>query len=97
MLLECRKSCGSCIPLHGGDIPQIAPSVNSRKRILNRLYETQEYLHREAGRTVETLKYCVNKHPECTHWWSSGECSTNSGFMHTECSPACQTCHKLVK
>ncbi|OEU13236.1 hypothetical protein FRACYDRAFT_155384, partial [Fragilariopsis cylindrus CCMP1102] len=54
--------------------------------------DLHEYLHREARRNIQTMKHCVNKHSECTHWWSIGECNTNSGFMHAECSPACQTC-----
>ena len=95
MLVHCRKSCSSCIPLHPGEEPQIASSESTRSEVLKRLYETQEYLHKQADRNVETLKRCVNKHSECTHWWSIGECDTNSQFMHTECSPACQTCQKM--
>mmetsp|Transcript_6215 Transcript_6215/g.12848 ORF Transcript_6215/g.12848 Transcript_6215/m.12848 type:complete len:177 (+) Transcript_6215:90-620(+) len=91
MLVSCRKSCSSCIPLHPGEEPQIAYD-NSRAKVLGRLYETQEYLHKEAIRNVETLKYCRNKHSECTHWWSIGECKKNPQFMTTECAPACQTC-----
>jgi hypothetical protein len=95
MLVNCRKSCSSCIPLHPSDEPQVAYE-KTRAEVLERLYETQEYLHNQASRNVETLKRCVNKHSECTHWWSNGECETNSQFMHTECSPACQTCEKIV-
>ena len=104
MLIDCRKSCKSCIDLHGGSsgsggggVQQIAVKEDSRQKILKRLYETQEYLHREARRNIQTMKHCVNKHSECTHWWSIGECNTNSGFMHAECSPACQTCKKIVQ
>jgi hypothetical protein len=108
MLVDCRKSCKSCIDLHGGsnaavldsddgDVQQIAIKEETRQKILKRLYETQEYLHREAKRNIQTMKRCVNKHSECTHWWSVGECKTNPGFMHAECSPACQTCHKIVQ
>ena len=95
MLVNCRKSCSSCIPLHAGDEPQIATNENTRSDVLKRLYETQEYLHTQAMRNVEILKRCVNKHSECTHWWSIGECKTNSQFMNTECSPACQTCERM--
>lgn len=91
MLVSCRKSCSSCIPLHPGEEPQVALHGSSAK-VLERLYETQEYLHKEAIRNVETLKYCRNKHPECTYWWSIGECQKNPQFMTTECAPACQTC-----
>ncbi|MGK3736256.1 MAG: hypothetical protein ACI8RD_004981 [Bacillariaceae sp.] len=108
MLVDCRKSCKSCIDLHGGSssnavlgsgegVQQIAIKEETRQKILKRLYETQEYLHREAKRNIQTMKRCVNKHSECTHWWSIGECNTNPGFMHTECSPACQTCQKIVQ
>mmetsp|Transcript_62643 Transcript_62643/g.70039 ORF Transcript_62643/g.70039 Transcript_62643/m.70039 type:complete len:182 (-) Transcript_62643:102-647(-) len=100
MLLDCRKSCKSCIDLHGhagsDGVLQIASSEGTRQNVLKRLYETQEYLHHEAKRNIITMKRCVNKHAECTHWWSIGECDVNPGFMHTECSPACQTCQKIV-
>jgi hypothetical protein len=96
MLVHCRKSCTSCISLHGSDVAQIAPNERTRPQVLKRLYETQEYLHNEAERNVDTLRTCFNKHSECTHWWADGECSTNPAFMETECGPACQTCDKIV-
>lgn len=96
MLVHCRKSCGSCISLHPGDVPQIAPDAKTRHQVLQRLYETQEYLHHEADRSVDILHKCLNKHSECTHWWASGECNTNAAFMKKECGPACQTCDSIV-
>ena len=95
MLVKCRKSCSSCITLHHGDEPQIAYD-ETRSKVLRRLYETQAYLHYQADRNIDTLQRCINKHSECTHWWSIGECKNNPQFMHTECSPACQTCDKIV-
>mmetsp|Transcript_12000 Transcript_12000/g.28465 ORF Transcript_12000/g.28465 Transcript_12000/m.28465 type:complete len:180 (-) Transcript_12000:296-835(-) len=95
MMVKCRKSCSSCIPLHSGDETQIADE-RTRSDVLRRLYETQEYLHNQADRNVETLHRCINKHSECTHWWYLGECERNPHFMHKECSPACQTCEKVV-
>ena len=91
MLVSCRKSCSSCIPLHPGSEPQIAYD-DTRVKVLERLYETQEYLHKKAINNIETLKHCENKHSECTHWWAKGECDKNPQFMKTECRPACQTC-----
>jgi ShK domain-like len=96
MLVHCRKSCASCISLHAGDVPQIAPDPKTRQKVLQRLYETQEYLHHEADRNVDTLRKCHNKHSECTFWWAHGECTSNPAFMETECGPACQTCDKIV-
>jgi hypothetical protein len=96
MLVQCRKSCASCIPLHGGSVSQIAPHYDTRPEVLRRLYETQEYLHENAKRNVNSLKHCINKHELCTHWWSIGECETNPGFMSQECSPVCQTCESIV-
>eukprot|EP00536_Pseudo-nitzschia_multiseries_P015725 jgi/Psemu1/312388/fgenesh1_kg.940_\ len=76
MLVDCRKSCKSCISLHPGDEPQVAyPKTRS-----------------DAKDNVENLKRCTNKHSECTHWWAVGECDKNPQFMKTECSAACQTC-----
>lgn len=91
MLVSCRKSCSSCIPLHPGSEPQIAYD-DTRSKVLEHLYKTQEYLHTQAIRDIETLKSCENKHSECTHWWAIGECKKNPQFMTKECSPACQTC-----
>jgi hypothetical protein len=97
MLVHCRKSCTSCISLHGSsDIPQIAPNERTRPQVLQRLYETQEYLYYEAERNVDTLRKCFNKHSECTYWWANGECASNPAFMETECGPACQTCDRIV-
>lgn len=92
MLVECRKTCSSCIPLHSGDEAQMAADEKTRLDVLGRLYETQNYLHRLAKNNVEHLKRCVNKDSRCTHWWSIGECGNNPRFMQTECGPACQTC-----
>lgn len=97
MLVQCRKSCSSCIELHAGGISQIAPHEDTRPAVLRRLYETQQYLHENAERNVQTLQRCLNKHELCTHWWSIGECLSNPGFMSQECSPACQTCETIVQ
>lgn len=96
MLNDCRKSCSSCIPLHPGEEVQVADK-NTKLDVLKRLYDSQEYLHKQSKRNVETRTRCVNKHPECTHWASLGECKSNPQFMHRECSPACKTCETLVK
>lgn len=96
MLVMCRRSCESCIPLHGGTVPQVAPDESTRSDILRRLYETQEYLFENAKRNVNTLMTCTNKHELCTLWWSVGDCETNSGFMSQECSPVCQTCELIA-
>jgi hypothetical protein len=84
MKVQCRKSCHSCVSLHHGDVPQIAPDEQSKLRVLQRLYETQEYLHREAEGNVEILHRCFNKHEECTYWFLRGECEINPG-MTADC------------
>jgi hypothetical protein len=95
MLINCRKSCDSCISLHHGDTLQIAPDDKTRRQVLKKLVETQEYQHKEAERAVKTLKTCVNKHEMCTQWSLQGECESNASFMQQECAPACRTCDKL--
>ena len=95
MLIECRKSCDSCIGLHSG-VTQIAPDNRNREKVLKSLVETQEYMHKEAQRSVETLAKCANKHELCTHWSVLGECTDNAVFMHKECAPACRTCDKVL-
>ena len=98
MLTGCRKSCKSCIDLHGhtsNSIPQIA-DAQTRREVLKRLFETQKYMHLQAKRNIETIQRCVNKHAECTHWYILGECSANPTFMDTECPVSCMTCNKVV-
>mmetsp|Transcript_23436 Transcript_23436/g.55526 ORF Transcript_23436/g.55526 Transcript_23436/m.55526 type:complete len:196 (+) Transcript_23436:33-620(+) len=96
MKVHCRKSCSTCVSLHHSDVPQIAPDEKSMLQVLQRLYETQEYIHQQADKNWEVLHRCLNKHEECTYWSLRGACSTNSGFMTKECSPACQTCHMIL-
>lgn len=91
MLMSCRKSCSSCIPLHPGEEPQVAYE-HTRSQVLNHLYVTQEYIHEEAKKNVDRLQYCVNNYSDCTHWWAIGECKKNPQFMKQECRAACQTC-----
>jgi len=93
MKLRCRQSCKTCLPLHSG-LPQTA--YKNPSKILERLYQTQNFLHKEVERDVRTLDKCVNKDQDCTHWWSLGECDKNPRFMHHECGPACQTCHVVL-
>lgn len=71
---------------------KIAPSEETRSQVLQRLVETQEYQHKMAAHSVETLKTCVNKHELCTHWSIVGECETNAHYMQRECPAACRTC-----
>lgn len=93
MLLQCRKSCNSCIDLQQqGGVVQVAPHRENRSSILEHLVETQVYQHDLAHQSVEYLTTCVNKHELCTHWSLEGECKANPHFMYTECPAACRTC-----
>lgn len=96
MLLDCRKSCDSCIDLHTTGVMQIAPDETTRLQVLQKLVETQEYLHKKAKESIQNLAKCLNKHELCTHWSVLGECKTNKVFMHKECAPACRTCEKVL-
>mmetsp|Transcript_15434 Transcript_15434/g.31680 ORF Transcript_15434/g.31680 Transcript_15434/m.31680 type:complete len:173 (+) Transcript_15434:196-714(+) len=93
MQVHCRKSCSSCISLHSGDVLQIAPNMQ-HDRILERLYDTQNYLHRLAQRNVQSLQRCVNRNSHCTFWWAVGHCENeeHNFFLSKECPLACQTC-----
>jgi hypothetical protein len=96
MLTECRFSCGSCLDSHTSGVQQIAPDATTRPQVLQKLVETQEYLHTKAKHSVQSLTKCLNKHSLCTHWSVMGECKTNEVFMQAECAPACQTCEKVL-
>mmetsp|Transcript_41914 Transcript_41914/g.64557 ORF Transcript_41914/g.64557 Transcript_41914/m.64557 type:complete len:130 (+) Transcript_41914:100-489(+) len=96
MLLDCRKACHTCIPLHGlieyNNVPQIAPEVDTRRIVLERLRETQVYVHERARHTVENFKTCRNLSSMCTYWSVVGECERNTAFMVDECPAACRKC-----
>ena len=92
MLIQCRKSCYSCIAL---DNTQIAPTLPHE--VFQQLIETQEYQRQQAERMVDTLRTCINHHKQCTHWTLKGECATNPGFMHAECPAACRACDVLPR
>jgi prolyl 4-hydroxylase len=94
MLINCRKSCESCIGLHIGET-QVSPDEETRDQLVQRLLETQEYIHEEAMYRVSTLKKCQNTHKLCTHWAVQGQCENNADFMKEKCAPACQSCRKL--
>lgn len=104
MLIHCRQSCESCIGIHGtsrtaaagGEI-QIASNPATRNDVIQRLLQTQIYLTNEANfKSVKILQQCFNKDPLCTEYAVAGECDKNPTYMHFECAPACQTCHKVV-
>ena len=92
MLIGCRHSCESCIDIHSLGVPQIATKDEERSAIYKHLVETQDFMHRQAEHSVKLLTKCVNKHAECTAWAHRGECTTNAGFMLSECGPACRNC-----
>jgi hypothetical protein len=96
MLIDCRKSCDSCIDSHTTGVLQIAPDERTRLQVLQQLIETQEYLHKKAKDAIQNLAKCLNKHELCTHWSVLGECKTNRVFMQKECAPACRTCEKVL-
>lgn len=39
---------------------------------------------------------CLNQNGACTFWATIGECEKNPAYMLLQCSPACQSCHKLI-
>jgi hypothetical protein len=96
MLVECRKSCASCLSVHVG-VTQIAPDDDDevREAVYKRLYQTQEYAHGIMLHNVRSLEKCQNQDPQCTLWAVKGKCETHPTFMNVECAPACRTCVKL--
>ena len=47
-------------------------------------------------RLRQVREHCQNKDRLCTYWATIGECDENPAYMHTNCGPACQSCHKLI-
>jgi hypothetical protein len=96
MLVQCRKSCASCLSVHVG-VTQIAPDDDHavRESVYQRLIQTQEYVHEIMKHNVKSLEKCQNNDPQCTVMAVKGKCETHPGFMNVECAPACQTCIKL--
>lgn len=94
MQVSCAKACGTCVNLHVGTT-QIAPNVDTRQKVMDRLFDSQRHVYAEAKRDVKNLDKCQNLHERCTFWAVHGECESNPGFMVQNCAPACQSCDKL--
>jgi hypothetical protein len=96
MLVQCRKTCASCLSVHVG-VTQIAPDDDHavREAVYQRLIQTQEYVHEIMKHNVKSLEKCQNNDPQCTAMAVKGKCETHPGFMNVECAPACQTCIRL--
>lgn len=39
---------------------------------------------------------CRNHHSECRDWAASGQCESNSAYMHVNCCQSCGMCHPTV-
>jgi ShK domain-like len=97
MLLNCAKSCNSCVSAHAG-ATQIAGDLNARL-VLDHVVQTEHYLREEVFYQVRYLQTCQNRHELCTVWALQGHCQGQDGhekmdWMQQQCAPACKTCDK---
>jgi hypothetical protein len=47
-----------------------------------------------ADGTCESVGVCVDRHEHCEFWADKGECESNQGYMHSQCTRACNLCGK---
>lgn len=59
MMLNCRKSCGTCLDLHVGEV-QTAPDAALARAVLERLVATQDYIYAETERNPQVFRKCKN-------------------------------------
>jgi hypothetical protein len=67
------------------------PRIPNQEAVLtSKAYETNAYMRRWFSSSSSSS--CRNFHCQCTYWAVTGECTTHSTFMSTECAPSCQVC-----
>lgn len=59
MIKNCRKKCGLCMDLHVGEL-QVAPDAFTRRAVLDRLVETQDYIYSATEQNPQTFRKCRN-------------------------------------
>lgn len=59
MMKGCRKSCGTCLDLHVGEI-QVSPDADTARAVLERLVATQDYIYEETERNPHVFRKCKN-------------------------------------
>lgn len=59
MMSNCRKSCGTCLDLHVGEV-QVAPDAAKARAVLERLVATQGYIYAETERNPQVFRKCKN-------------------------------------
>ena len=91
MLIYCRKSCESCISGHAG-VAQIAPDPSLRKKVIQKIMDTQIYLKKQADFKAKIIHTCKNQQNLCAQWSVQGECEKNAGWMAENCAAACMKC-----
>lgn len=74
---------------------QIA-SGDERARTLTVIEESVSYMKNEIDDLpANIVSQCLNRHDLCSFWAAIGECKANEGFMLTNCSPSCKSCHLI--
>jgi hypothetical protein len=59
MVKNCRKVCGLCRDLHVGEI-QVSPDASTRRAVLDRLVETQDYVYTATEQNPQIFRKCKN-------------------------------------
>ena len=59
MIQNCRKSCGLCMDLHVGEL-QVAPDAATRRAVLDRLVDTQDYIYTATELNPQVFRKCRN-------------------------------------
>jgi ShK domain-like len=91
MLVNCRKSCGTCVSGHAG-ITQVIPEADLHRPAIIRLLQTAKYMHELTSRNYNAHKWCFNSDSMCTYFALQGKCESEPETMTQKCAATCQVC-----
>jgi ShK domain-like len=91
MLVNCRKSCGTCVSGHAG-VTQIIPEIQLHQAAMRRLLQTARYMYDLTSRNYNAHKWCFNSDPMCTYFALLGKCENEPEMMKQKCAATCQVC-----
>ena len=91
MLVNCRKSCGTCVNGHAGTT-QVIPDPSLNEEGMKKLLQTAKYMYDLTSRNIKSHKSCYNSDPMCTYWAIHGKCKSDAETMKQKCAATCQFC-----
>jgi ShK domain-like len=91
MLVNCRRSCGTCVSGHAG-ITQIITEADLHHPAIRRLLQTAKYMYDLTSRNYNAHKWCYNSDSMCTYFALQGKCENEPEMMQQKCAATCRVC-----